>query len=173
MLGPPFMMKLFSIASYPSTGATWTDSSSFCVWKSHRRGQRPGLAEAITRILPLHPSSLHPDPTNTYLSYIAVISFPSQPYSHGSLDDECWADKPYPAWIQPWWGQLWNALPKELHDIVRHSGTFKSNYKDVRNPSKAKKMKKKFQLRTTTVFLATWQIIETVFMEVNAENGES
>lgn len=39
--------------------------------------------------------------------------------------------------------------------------TFKSNYKDVRKPSKQKRRRKKFQLRTTKVFLATWQITET------------
>ena len=79
---------IFALVSFLSFDATWTDSSSFCVWASPRRDWTPELVVTTGQILPLHLSFWHPNPMDICLSWISESSSPAHPCLHGNWVDE-------------------------------------------------------------------------------------
>lgn len=68
-------------------------------WMSRKRCLLPELLVTIVQTLPLHPTSLHPNPMDICLCWISVLSSPAQPCLLGNWVDEYMAYKLFPVWI--------------------------------------------------------------------------
>lgn len=89
-------MMISATGSFPFCEAVWRDSRFSCVLKFHKKVQKQGLAGAICQIHPLHPSSQHPNPMDTGLSWTSESTSPIQPCLRGNWAYGCLVCKPSP-----------------------------------------------------------------------------